>query len=83
MVDVAQGKVVPGQTVLIQGDHIVKVAPGLAAPAGAKAIDGTGRYLIPGLMDMHTHIMNEDQLYLYLAGGVTTIRHMASSPRDR
>lgn len=77
VVDVDQGRVEPGQTVLIQGDRIVRIAADLAAPAGAKTIDGTGRYLIPGLMDMHTHITNEDQLYLYLATGVTTVRHMA------
>ena len=77
VVDVAQGKVEPGRTVLIQGDRIVRIAPGLAAPAGVRSIDGTGKYLMPGLMDMHTHITSEDQLFLYLANGVTTVRHMA------
>lgn len=77
VVDVAQGTVLPGQTVLVAGDRIVRVAPGLKPPAEARVIAGGGRYLIPGLMDMHTHIMAEDQLYSYLAGGVTTVRHMA------
>ena len=77
VVNVADGRVEPGQTVAIQADRIIGVAPGLEVAAGARTIDGTGQYLIPGLMDMHTHITGEDQLYLYLATGVTTIRHMA------
>ncbi len=40
-------------------------------------IDGKGKYLMPGLINMHTHLGdNEDDLILYLVNGVTTIRNM-------
>lgn len=44
-------------TVWVQGDRIVQVARGsIAVPEDARRIDGTGKYLIPGLMDMHVHL---------------------------
>ena len=78
------------QRVLVQGDRIVAVAPAaeLAIPEGAKVIDGRGRYLLPGLAEMHGHVPPmvdfsgmparylDDVLKLYLAGGVTTVRGM-------
>lgn len=44
--------------VLIEGNHIVEVGPNLSAP-GATVIDGGGRTLTPGLIDMHTHLTFE------------------------
>ena len=44
--------------VLIEGNHIVEVGPGISAP-GATVIDGGGRTLTPGLIDMHTHVTFE------------------------
>ena len=45
-------------TVLVEDDRITRVARSvLPAPKGARVIDGTGKYLIPGLMDMHIHLM--------------------------
>ncbi len=41
--------------VLIDGARIARVGVGLAAPDGAEVIDATGRYLVPGLVDMHVH----------------------------
>ena len=41
--------------VLIDGEKIVEVGQGLAAPEGAVVIDATGKYLVPGLVDMHVH----------------------------
>ena len=76
VVNVADGRIEPAQTVVVAGGRITRIATD-PAPPGARTIDGTGRYLIPGLMDMHTHLMNEDQLVLYLANGVTTIRNMS------
>ncbi|MDZ7772448.1 MAG: hypothetical protein U5K31_06895 [Balneolaceae bacterium] len=61
-------------------------------PAGATRIDAAGKYLMPGLAEMHGHIPQvqgsgaspgqyaEDMLYLYLTGGVTTVRGMLGSP---
>ena len=41
--------------VLIDGDKIAAVGEGLEAPEGAEVIDAAGKYLVPGLVDMHVH----------------------------
>jgi len=48
-------------------------------PAGFERIDGGGRYLMPGLADLHTHILHPDDLVNYLAWGVTTVMHLGGS----
>lgn len=84
-------KVIPRQTVVVRDDRIVSVAPAgrraspAELPAGAKVVDGTGKYLIPGLGDMHGHIPRaqaevSDLLFLYVANGVTTVRGMLGHP---
>lgn len=67
----------PEQTILIANDRIVAVMPSRDAvvPSGARVIDGRGLFVIPGLADMHVH-MSEDDLPLFLANGVTTVREM-------
>jgi imidazolonepropionase-like amidohydrolase len=72
----------PNQTVVVQGNRIVSVGPAGAArvPAGARVIDGGGKFLIPGLWDMHVHTAiagGRDLLSLYVANGVTGVRDMA------
>ena len=75
----------PGQTVLVADGRIAAIGPEgtVALPAGAVAIDASGRYLMPGLTEMHGHVPSsddrqylEDVLFLYLANGVTTVRGM-------
>jgi imidazolonepropionase-like amidohydrolase len=70
------------QTVLISEGRILRVAPRdeVIVPDGATRIDGSGRYLMPGLADMHAHPMRERDLALYLANGVTLIRSMWGEP---
>jgi hypothetical protein len=70
----------PDHTVLIRGDRIVAVDPSAKAviPPQTKIIDGRGKYLIPGLWDMHTHVESEAFLLLYVGHGVTGVRHMYS-----
>jgi imidazolonepropionase-like amidohydrolase len=72
----------PGQTVLIQGDRIVAVAPlaDVPVPNGAMVIDGAGRFVVPGLTDAHVHLTTDMRTRpdfgdapLYLAHGVTTV----------
>src|SRR5687768_11678457 len=48
---------VPGQTVVVRGDRIVEVGPAASVkvPAGAVRVEGKGRYLMPGLAEMHAH----------------------------
>lgn len=77
----AGSTVLPDQTVLVQGDRIVAVGPAgaVAVPPGATRIDGRGRYVLPGLADMHVHLEHfpsADLLALFLASGVTTVLNM-------
>jgi imidazolonepropionase-like amidohydrolase len=72
----------PDQTVVIDGHRITSVGPSAALPvrAGAIVIDGSGKFLIPGLWDMHVHTLWEpaiDTLFpLFIANGVTGVRDM-------
>ncbi|HET9252780.1 MAG TPA: amidohydrolase family protein [Candidatus Eisenbacteria bacterium] len=91
--------VVPDRTVVVQGDRIASIEPSGRAktPPGAVRIDGRGKYLIPGLADMHIHLAQGPgavsdpagrQLRLLLANGITTARVLIPSPmalevRDR
>lgn len=84
VIDVEHARAVPDQTVVVRGDDIVAVGEDVAiAPAwhAGKTLDATGRYLIPGLWDMHVHFggpglvpENQALLPLYIANGITTIR---------
>jgi len=70
----------PSQTVLIEGDRIIQAGDteSITIPNSAQVIDGTGKTLLPGLFDMHTHGDKLDGL-LHLAAGVTSIRDMANA----
>lgn len=80
IVDVVNGQVLPNTTVVVSGDIITGVAHDAAVPAGARVVDGRGKFLIPGLWDMHAHMeaVGESWLRLYVANGVTGIRDMGS-----
>lgn len=82
--------VLSGQTVVVAGEAIREVGPAgeVETPEGATVVDGTGRYLMPGLAEMHAHVPPganpprdavEDILFLYVANGITTIRGMLGS----
>lgn len=85
-----EAELLPGQTVVIRDGRIAAIGPvaSIAVPAGVTRIDGSGRYLIPGLAEMHAHVppqTTEEQLlrdimFLYVANGVTTIRGMLGAP---
>jgi imidazolonepropionase-like amidohydrolase len=85
VIDVATGKKLPDQTVVLEGDRIVSVstADSAAAPQG-RVIDAHGGFLIPGLWDMHVHMVfgdwfprgKEVTLPLFIANGVTGVRDM-------
>src|SRR5262245_53175148 len=80
LVDVRNGQEIQDTVVLIHGPRISQVGPRakLEIPKGAHVIDVRGKWILPGLMDMHAHVSHEDSdalpLELYLANGVTTIR---------
>lgn len=77
-------------TVVIQAGRITEIgnAAGVRLPRGARVAEATGRYLIPGLWDMHVHWYDERFLPLFIANGVTGVRQMFGFPlhlewRDR
>jgi imidazolonepropionase-like amidohydrolase len=81
VVDLQSGRVLPDQTVIVRGDRIASVAPGSLARVGrdVRRIDGRGKYLIPGLWDMHAHLWDHEATpSLFLANGITGIRDMGS-----
>ena len=71
-------------SVLVSGDRIVKVSKNIKTPKNAAVVDGTGKFLIPGLWDMHVHLFNNNsqrppnEYYfpMFLANGVTSVRDM-------
>ena len=83
-------RLVPGQTVVIRGGRIHAMGPAgrVSVPAGATRIEGRGRYLMPGLAEMHAHVppdpaqtqWTEDVLFLYVANGITFARSMLGAP---
>jgi hypothetical protein len=83
VIDTETGKEDRDRTVIISGNRILEIKDAAHAkvPAGAKVVDGTGKYLIPGLWDMHVHRMYLDSTYpLYIANGVTGVRDMWGPP---
>jgi imidazolonepropionase-like amidohydrolase len=53
------GETIPGGDILVQGTKIIKVGKGLPTPAGAEVIDLNGRWVMPGIIDSHSHIALE------------------------
>jgi imidazolonepropionase-like amidohydrolase len=85
LVDVEHGQLLPDQAVAWRAGRIVAAGPDAEvtrAWQAASSVDGGGRYLIPGLWDMHVHFgggpaltaENQALLPLYIANGVTTVR---------
>lgn len=83
-------RTVAGQTVVVTDGRITAVGPAASTPvpAGATRIDGRGKFLMPGLAEMHAHVppqttsdqLLRDIMFLYVANGVTTIRGMLGAP---
>lgn len=70
----------PGSTVLIEGRNIVATGPAasVGVPAGARVVDGSGRWLIPGLWDLHVHLSKTraTALPLFVRYGVLSVRDL-------
>jgi len=79
VLDVTKGRWMPDQTVVIVGDTITAVGPAKTTkvPAGAEVVDLAGKALLPGLMDMHSHLSNSGGV-LDIASGVTTVREVGN-----
>jgi len=87
VVDVAVGRVIPEQTVLVQGNLIVARGESgdVDIPRGAQRVDATGRFVIPGLWDMHVHFDfwgGDPAVNLLVANGVLGVREMGGYLED-
>jgi len=82
LLDMVRAAPQPDQTVLVENGRITAVGPKetIAVPSDARRIEGRGRFLLPGLVDMHVHLQDSSDLRLFLANGVTTIRDLNGSP---
>ncbi len=77
-----------GQSVIVRDGRITAIGPvgAVQVPRGATRVDGRGKFLMPGLADMHVHLGGLDSveleraLLLYLGHGVTTIRNLDYMP---
>lgn len=78
VIDVATGRLQNGVTVVARGERIVAIGPRVTIPRGATRVNGEGKFLIPGLWDMHTHHQGTgaDWLDLFIAKGVVGTRDM-------
>ncbi len=82
VIDVASGAINPDNTVLVTGNRITYAGPATSAtiPATATVIDGRGKFVIPGLWDMHVHAFvqpfSDFAGPLMIANGVTGARDM-------
>lgn len=91
IVDVVAGGLVEGKTVVVEGKKITGILGG-PPPAHLRVIDGQGKFLIPGLWDMHVHLFDhnrragttneEAHFRRYTANGVTRVRDMWSMPAE-
>ncbi|HMT06498.1 MAG TPA: amidohydrolase family protein [Pyrinomonadaceae bacterium] len=85
-------RVLANQTVIVEKGIIKTIgdSANVKVPKNAVKIDGTGKYLVPGLVDMHTHLLSDsdeypdsigpDELRVMVANGVTTVRFMIGTP---
>jgi imidazolonepropionase-like amidohydrolase len=84
VIDVTGGPTQRDYTVVISGDRIAEIGNSstIRAPKNAEVVDATGKFLIPGLWDMHVHPHGKDYLPLFIANGVTGVRVMWGDPED-
>ncbi len=78
--------VIEDQTVVIAGRRVVAIEPAsdVAVADGVRVVEARGQYLMPGLAEMHGHLLGrpllpadiQNLLFLYVANGVTTVRGM-------
>jgi imidazolonepropionase-like amidohydrolase len=83
VIDTTGGAPRPGMTVVIEGERIAALGPSRDTPVPEKArvVHGAGKFLIPGLWDMHVHWQDAPYLPLFIATGVTGMRVMWGQPR--
>ena len=89
VVDVKTGQIAAKQNVLISGNTIQKITAKAISSKNASVVDGTGKFLIPGLWDMHIHVFRnavdkrkEYFFPMFIANGVTSVRDMWTKPKN-
>jgi imidazolonepropionase-like amidohydrolase len=85
-------RILEGQTVVIRDGRIAEIGPAgrVKVPVGATRIEAKGKFLMPGLAEMHGHVpppqapkaWTESVLFLYVANGLTTVRGMLGAPNQ-
>jgi hypothetical protein len=85
VVDVVNDRIVPGRDVVVRNGRIEAVGASTpdGAPRGLVVVDGTGKFLIPGLWDMHVHSLKISPQFthpLSIANGITGVREMWGCP---
>jgi len=84
VIDATGSPAQPDRTVLVRDGRIAVVGRSseVEVPADAEILDGSGKFVIPGLADMHVHTDDNENVYLplYLVNGITTTRQMAGQP---
>lgn len=93
VIDVRNGAVAKDRMIAVRGGEIVAVAPDRATDgySARQTIDATGKFVMPGLWDMHVHFgggedlvqENKDLLPLYIAHGITSVRDCAGDLADQ
>src|SRR5437773_4250495 len=84
VIDATGAPAKPEMTVVITGDRIAEIdsVGKVSAPKEAQVVDATGKFLIPGLWDMHVHTSYKEFLTLFVANGVTGVRDMGGSSEE-
>jgi imidazolonepropionase-like amidohydrolase len=80
LIDVTGKPSIANSTVVIEGDRIIAAGSRaeIAIPEGATIVDANGKFLLPGLWDMHAHLMQVEFGIAYLAAGITTARDVGN-----
>ncbi|HXD29787.1 MAG TPA: amidohydrolase family protein [Pyrinomonadaceae bacterium] len=80
LIDGNGGPPIPDSVVVIEGDRIIAAGPrdNVVVPKRAKVIEARGKFLLPGLWDMHAHFEQVEWGPTYLAAGVTTVRDVGN-----
>ena len=78
VIDVSSGAVQTDMTVVVAGNRIAELGKSATVPKNARVVDGRGKFLIPGLWDLHVHLSwtTEIALPVLVANGVTSVRDM-------
>ena len=79
----ASSAVLAHQTLIAANGRVLEMGPvaSVRVPASSRRIDGRGKFLLPGLADMHVHLTTVDELPMYIGYGVLTVRDLNGSPQ--